>query len=175
MPEDPAAAVELLCLDVDGVLTDGTIRLDDRGRETKRFHVRDGTGLAIWQRLGFTAAIITARQGMAVHHRAAELGILHVVQNARDKAHAVRQLAEHLHFGLEQIAAVGDDLPDLRMLHAVGYPVAVADAVAEIKAAATFETVRPGGHGAVREIVEHLLKARDLWDDAVAHYQPPTD
>ena len=85
-----AANVELLCLDVDGVMTDGSINLDDHGVETKRFHVRDGTGIRVWTELGYHVALITGRQGQALLHRAHELGITRVIQGSRDKAAAVQ-------------------------------------------------------------------------------------
>ena len=171
MDENPAAAqVQLLCLDVDGVLTDGSINLDDHGVETKRFHVRDGTALRIWMDLGFHVAIITGRRGMVVRHRATELGITHVIQGSSDKRRDFDQLLEQLELASEQAAMLGDDLPDSSVMRACGYPMAVADAVAEIKQIAAFTTVRPGGHGAVREAIEHLLKARKQWNQALAMF-----
>lgn len=163
--------IALLGLDVDGVLTDGSILLDDRGVETKRFHVRDGTGLSAWRRLGLEAAIITGRRGMAVHHRARELGIRNVRQGVDDKAAALRAVLAALELDASQVAVIGDDLPDLPMMLMAGYPIAVGDAVAEVRAAARFVTVRPGGAGAVREAVEHILKAQGRWSEAVDLYR----
>lgn len=163
------AIVKLLCLDVDGVLTDGSIAIDDHGVETKRFHVRDGFGLSMWQRMGYHAAIVTGRSGMAVKHRADELGITHVYQGVKDKKDVFRALLATLKLPASAAAFLGDDLPDLPVMRLAGYPMAVADAVAEVRAAAHFVTVRPGGHGAVREAIEHLLRAQDGWDDVMAH------
>jgi len=168
MNDDLAARVRLLCLDVDGVLTDGSIHIDDHGVETKRFHVRDGTGIRLWQRLGCDAAIITGRSGMAVRHRAGELGVAHVIQGAADKAVALRSLMEDLGVRAEETAVLADDLPDLPMVHLAGYPMAVADATREVRDLARFVTVRPGGHGAAREAIEHLIKARGDWSRALA-------
>jgi 3-deoxy-D-manno-octulosonate 8-phosphate phosphatase (KDO 8-P phosphatase) len=170
MTDDEVNRIELLCLDVDGVLTDGSILLDDSGAETKRFHVRDGTGLSIWRRLGYRTAIITGRSGMAVFHRADELGIRHVFQRAPDKAAALRQVLAAMDLRASQAAVIGDDLPDLPMMTLAGYPIAVADAAPEVRKAARFVTARPGGKGAVREAIEHVLKEQDRWDEALELY-----
>lgn len=152
-----APRIDLLLLDVDGVLTDGRIRIDDRGVETKVFHVRDGYAIRRWLEAGRQLAIVTGRAGGAVRARADELGITHVLQGVRDKGAATDALARRLECPRERIAAVGDDVPDLPMLAASGYPVAVADAVRAVREAAEFVTVRPGGAGAVREVIEHLM------------------
>jgi 3-deoxy-D-manno-octulosonate 8-phosphate phosphatase (KDO 8-P phosphatase) len=166
MPNLAADKVQLLCLDVDGVMTDGSIWIDDHGVETKRFHVRDGTGLKIWMHLGFQAAIITGRRGMAVRHRANELGIQHVLQGSNDKLSDFEKLLNGLGLDASEAAMLGDDLPDLPIMKRVGYPMAVSDAVAEVRAVAEFVTTRPGGHAAVREAIEHLLQAKERWKDA---------
>ncbi len=167
MSNDAAAEIELLCLDVDGVMTDGGIRLDDNGVETKRFHVRDGTGIRLWIRLGYHVALVTGRSGKALQHRAAELDIRHVIQASTDKARALDELLKELSLTPAQAAVLGDDLPDLPMMRRAGYAMAVADAVPEIRQAAKFITTRAGGDGAVREAVEHLLKAKRRWGEAV--------
>lgn len=167
MPDTSAVKkIQLLCLDVDGVMTNGSIVIDDHGVESKRFHVRDGTGIRMWQKLGFHVALITGRSGMAVRHRANELGIQLVVQGSEDKAADFRRLLESIDLNASQAAMLGDDLPDLPVMKLSGYPMAVADAVAEVRDMAAFVTIRPGGHAAVREAIEHLLKAKDCWDDA---------
>jgi len=168
--ETAAARIRLLCLDVDGVLTDGSINLDDHGVETKRFHVRDGTALRIWMELGYHVAIITGRRGMVVRHRAVELGIKHVIQGSTNKRNDFEALLSELSVPAEEAGMLADDLPDLPIMRVCGYPMAVADAVAEVKNVALFTTVSPGGHGAVREVVEHLLKARGQWHQALAVY-----
>ncbi len=162
-----AAAVELLCLDVDGVMTDGGIFLDDRGMETKRFHVRDGTAIKLWMRLGYQLALITGRSGTALQHRARELGIVHVLQGSRDKKATFGTLLNDLELAAPQAAILADDLPDLPIMRLAGYAMAVADAAPEVRAAAAYVTTTPGGHGAVREAVEYLLKAKDRWDEAI--------
>ena len=167
MDNDAAAGVELLCLDVDGVMTDGSIRLDDHGVETKRYFVRDGTGLKLWSRLGYRVALVTGRTGESLRHRARELGIEHVVQGSRDKAASLEALLGRLSLPASKTAVLGDDLPDLPMMRMAGYVMAVADAAPEVIAAADYVTGAAGGHGAVREAVEHLLKARHRWQEAV--------
>ena len=167
MPDAATDLIQLICLDVDGVLTDGGIYLDDQGVETKRFHVRDGLGLNIWKKLGGELAIITGRSGLAVRHRADELGIEHVFQGSTDKVADFGRLLNDLGLTASQAAMIGDDLPDLPVLRLCGYPMAVADAAREVREEADYITTRPGGLGAVREAVEHLLKAQDRWDEAL--------
>lgn len=162
--------ITLLALDVDGVLTDGSIMLDDHGVETKRFNAKDGQGVATWLSLGLSVAIITKRSGMAVQHRARELGIPHVIQGAPDKSAALDDLLARTGLAAHQVAYVGDDWPDLAPMRRVGYPIAVADAAAHVAAQAAYVTRAPGGRGAVREAVEHLLKAKGLLEAAVARF-----
>ena len=168
MADDRAEGVQLLVLDVDGVLTDGGIHLNDHGVETKRFHVRDGTGIRLWKELGYEVAIITGRSGQVVRHRAEELGIEHVYQGNKAKAEPFRQLLSRLHLPASAAAMVADDVPDLSVMRLAGYPIAVADAVPEIKALAAYVTFLPGGQGAVREAIEHLLRAKGRWLEAIA-------
>ena len=162
-----AAAVELLVLDVDGVLTDGRIVLDARGEETKVFHVHDGAGMRCWQDAGHVLAIITGRRSEAVAHRARELGIEHVVQGCPDKGAAIDELCSRLGLEAAQVAVMGDDLPDLPMLRRCGYPMCVADAAVEVREVCAYVTERSGGRGAVREAIEHLLRARGAWTAVV--------
>lgn len=170
MAVDPSQ-VSLLALDVDGVLTDGSILIDDRGRETKRFNIRDGFGLRLWARMGFHTAIVTGRSGAALQHRAAELGISEIIQGAKDKSAALDDLIARTAVPAEQIAYLADDWPDLPALRRVGYPMAVGDADPQVKKLAAFITPSPGGRGAVRDAVEHLLSARGLMERALALFQ----
>jgi 3-deoxy-D-manno-octulosonate 8-phosphate phosphatase (KDO 8-P phosphatase) len=158
-----AAAVRLLVLDVDGVLTDGRIIYTADGIELKSFHVRDGSGLVFWQRLGGKTAIISGRTSKAVDIRAAELGISLVIQGSSDKRADFDRVLEATGLGTDEACAIGDDLPDLPMLHASGLAAAVADACPEVRAAAHYVTRTSGGHGAVREVVELLLRAQGRW------------
>jgi 3-deoxy-D-manno-octulosonate 8-phosphate phosphatase (KDO 8-P phosphatase) len=171
---DRAARVELLLLDVDGVLTDGGIVYADDGREVKRFHVRDGSGLKLWQRAGKRAAIVSGRTSPVVDRRAAELGLTPVLQGRADKRPALAEVLAATGLRPEQVCAVGDDLPDLAVLVRCGLAVAVADACPEIRAAADYVTAAPGGRGAVRDAVEWLLKLQGAWDGLVAGFRDVT-
>jgi 3-deoxy-D-manno-octulosonate 8-phosphate phosphatase (KDO 8-P phosphatase) len=162
--------IQLLILDVDGVLTDGGIIRDDAGQQIKRFHVRDGAGIVLWRRLGKDVAIITGKESEVVSHRAEELGIQHVYQNVGNKLEAYAQLKDELGVTDNQIAYVGDDLPDLPVLRRVGVGIAVADAVEEVRAAARYVTKYPGGYGAVRDAIEFLCKEMGIWQQVLDRY-----
>jgi 3-deoxy-D-manno-octulosonate 8-phosphate phosphatase (KDO 8-P phosphatase) len=168
---DRCARIELLVLDVDGVLTDGSITYTDGGVEIKAFHVRDGSGLKLWQRQGRRAAVISGRSSRAVAVRAAELGIDPVIQGAPDKLAAYRQLLAGVGVGPERVCFVGDDLPDLPPLCNCGLAVAVADACPEVRAEAHYVTRAPGGRGAVREVIELLLRSQGRWQAVVEGYR----
>jgi 3-deoxy-D-manno-octulosonate 8-phosphate phosphatase (KDO 8-P phosphatase) len=157
------AAVNVLVLDVDGVLTNGHIVLADGGVETKAFHVRDGTGLKVWGRAGKRTAIITGRTSAIVVRRAAEVGIDQVLQGAADKLSAFRQLLEREGGSASEVCYVGDDLPDLPPMRQCGLAVAVADACPEILAEAHYVTRAPGGGGGVREVIELILRCQGHW------------
>ena len=162
--------IEMLVLDVDGVLTDGRIVYSDRGEELKAFHVRDGSGLKFWVQLGKRVGIITGRNSAVVARRAAELGVAAVAQGAEDKREAFNQMLGEQGLAPAAVCCMGDDLPDLPLLGGCGVAVAVADACAEAKAAAHHVTSAPGGRGAVREVVEWILKAQGRWHEVVARY-----
>ncbi|MFT5424197.1 MAG: 3-deoxy-D-manno-octulosonate 8-phosphate phosphatase (KDO 8-P phosphatase) [Phycisphaerales bacterium] len=171
---DPAQ-VRLLALDVDGVLSDGTITYGDRGTELKGFNAKDGFGITLWRQAGGEVAIVTGRGGEAVQRRAADLGIELIVERTKDKAEAIANLARRTRVGASQMAFVGDDWPDLPAMRAVGYPIAPADAEPEVLAAAAFVTARAGGRGAVRDAVMHLLWSRDDGETVrrlLARYDP---
>ena len=153
--------VKLLVLDVDGVLTDGRLFYGPEGELLKAFHVRDGYGIKQVAGAGVTVAIISGRKSEAVSRRARGLGIEHVYQGVDDKLATLRKLAESLGIPLEHCACVGDDTPDAPILDACGLGVAVADAHADALAAADLETTLPGGHGAVREVCDWLMAARN--------------
>lgn len=160
--------VELLVLDVDGVLTDGGIIYSDSGAEIKRFHVRDGAGLRVWQMTGKHSAIVTGRTSNVVAVRAAEVGVGWVYQGASDKLPAYRELLAKAGVAPEQVCCIGDDLPDLPLLGTCGLAVAVADACPEARAAAHHVTQAGGGCGAVRELIELILGCQGLWQPVVA-------
>jgi 3-deoxy-D-manno-octulosonate 8-phosphate phosphatase (KDO 8-P phosphatase) len=167
---DRASRIELLLLDVDGVLTDGGIVYADNGVEVKRFHVRDGSGLKLWQLAGKRAAIVSGRTSAAVEVRAMELGVSPVIQGRSEKVPAFEEVLAVTGLRPEQVCAVGDDLPDLPVLRRAGLAVAVADACPEVRAAADYVTAAPGGRGAVRDAVEWLLKLQGAWDGLVARF-----
>ncbi|OHB68310.1 MAG: phenylphosphate carboxylase subunit delta [Planctomycetes bacterium RBG_13_63_9] len=162
--------IELMLSDVDGVLTDGAIILDPQGIETKRFCVRDGMGVRLWQKAGYRFGLITLRSSHIVKTRAAELGIEIVRQGAGEKLPALQQILDELGLTPEQTCYIGDDLPDLPVLRAVGLGVAVPEACTELRQAAHYVTTAAGGSGAVRETIELILKAQHRWDDVIQTY-----
>lgn len=162
--------IELVLADVDGVLTDGCLVLDNQGIETKRFHIRDGMGIRLWQKAGYRFGVVTHRSSQVVKMRAAELGIGIVRQGTPDKLATFRDILAQLAFSAEQACYVGDDLPDLPVIRAAGLGVAVADACGEIRNAAHYVTEARGGSGAVRETIELILKAQRRWDDVIQPY-----
>jgi 3-deoxy-D-manno-octulosonate 8-phosphate phosphatase (KDO 8-P phosphatase) len=174
MTPDRFARIELLVLDVDGVLTDGRVVYTANGDEVKSFHVRDGSGLKFWRQSGKKVAILSGRASPAVDRRAAELGITTVVQGVGEKLPAFRRILNDLGLRPDQACAVGDDLPDLPVLRHCGLGVAVADAVPELKAAAAYVTTVPGGHGAVREAVEWLMRGQGTWAGVIAELEHQT-
>jgi 3-deoxy-D-manno-octulosonate 8-phosphate phosphatase (KDO 8-P phosphatase) len=159
-----ARQIELLLLDVDGVMTDGGIVYTDNGVEMKRFHVRDGSGLKFWHLAGKRSAIISGRSSKAVERRAAELGIGIVRQGCSEKLQAFEAVLAETGLQAAQVCAVGDDIPDLPVLRRAGLAVAVADACAEVRAVADYVSNVPGGHGAVRDVIEWLLRLQGHWD-----------
>ncbi len=164
------ARVQLLLLDVDGVLTDGGVTWNNQGIESKTFHIRDGLALRAWQRSGGRTGIITGRSSHVVQLRADELGITFVRQGVDDKVAAAEAVLREAGVTWDQTAFVGDDLPDLPVVMRAGLGVAVSDACSELRQAARLVTSLPGGRGAVREVVERMMKARGGWDAVVARY-----
>jgi 3-deoxy-D-manno-octulosonate 8-phosphate phosphatase (KDO 8-P phosphatase) len=164
------ARVQLLLLDVDGVLTDGGVTWSNDGVEQKTFNIRDGLGLRLWQRAGCRAGIVTGRSSRIVQLRAEELGIGIVRQGVEDKLEVAAAIVAECGLSWEQTAFIGDDLPDLPVVERCGIGAAVADACPELVAAADVVTRRPGGRGAVRELIERLLGARGGWAPIVARY-----
>lgn len=161
--EARAGRVRLLALDVDGVLTDGTVWVAPDGQVTKRFHIRDGHALVMMRKHGVELAILSGREDGATMARAKELGFLHVVQGLRKKLPAARELAAKLGVPLEEVAFMGDDINDVPVIEAVGLGAAPADGAPEARAAARFVSAHPGGGGAVRELCETILKAKGAW------------
>jgi 3-deoxy-D-manno-octulosonate 8-phosphate phosphatase (KDO 8-P phosphatase) len=164
-----ARAIRLLVLDVDGVMTDGRITYTADGVEVKSFHVRDGSGIKYWQRLAGQVAIVSGRTSKTVNVRAAELGITTVLQGSADKAAALAGVLDGFGMTPDATCAIGDDLPDLPMLRSCGLAVAVADACREVRAEAHYVTRTPGGRGAVREVIDLLVRAQGRWNELVSN------
>lgn len=162
--------IRCLVLDVDGVLTDGRIFVFDDGSAGRAFHVQDGFAIRWFQKLGGQVALLSGKDSPAVAARARELKIEQVIQGSVDKRADLDRLAARCEVRCEQMAMIGDDLMDIPALRACGYPIAVANAVAEVKAAARYITTQRGGEGAVREAIEHLLRQDGRWQTVLAEY-----
>jgi 3-deoxy-D-manno-octulosonate 8-phosphate phosphatase (KDO 8-P phosphatase) len=163
--------IKLFLCDVDGVLTDGSIYIGGE-REFKRFNIRDGLGLVLARRAGLKIGWVSARPSLATKLRADELKIHFLVQQGdrTSKTGAIEELLTQEKLSWSEVCFVGDDIVDLGPLKRAGLAVAVADGVAEAKAAAHFVTRLAGGHGAVREVIEMILRAQGKWAPLVAHY-----
>jgi 3-deoxy-D-manno-octulosonate 8-phosphate phosphatase (KDO 8-P phosphatase) len=165
-----AAAIRLLVLDVDGILTDGRIYYGNDGEELKAFNIKDGLGIKLLQRSGVEVAIITGRQSEIVARRARELGIDDVVQGREDKRQALQELCRDRQLILADCAYMGDDLPDLGAINACGLGMTVADASQAVRRAADWVSTLNGGEGAVREASEFIIGARGAWPEIEAEF-----
>jgi len=165
-----AKRIKLLILDVDGVMTDGSIVYDNRGNELKIFYVRDGFGITLLHCAGIKTCIVTAKGSAAVLKRAKDLGMAKVYQSAHDKLEAYRKVRKEFRVRDEEVCFIGDDLIDLPILRRAGLSVAVKDAIDEVKNSSHYITHNVGGRGAVREVTELILKAQGLWETAVGRY-----
>lgn len=159
-PNSKLSAIRLVAFDVDGVFTDGRFYLSDDGVESKAFNTQDGFGIRQLINAGIDVAVISGRQSGAVERRMAELGVTHVVQGCKDKIAALGEIVDTLDITTGRCAYVGDDVPDLPLLNAVGYSIAVANAVSEVREQCDYTTSAGGGHGAVREVCELILAAK---------------
>lgn len=166
-----AAPVTCLVLDVDGVMTDGGLTYSDDGQELKRFHARDGFGLRLWRESGFQLAMVTARHSSVVEHRAGELGVKELHQGVRDKLATVTRISERLSIEPTQLAFMGDDMVDYRVMCYCGLGLTVADAYPEIANLADWQSKLPGGNGAIREACELLLFSKQLLQPALQRYR----
>ena len=160
----------LLALDVDGVLTDGSINMGAQGELFKSFYAQDGLGISVALRSGLQIAIITGRKSEIIHRRAQELGIQMVQEGVKDKYLALEQLQNQLGLSRGQVAYMGDDLNDLPAFRAAGVTFAPADAVEEVREAASFVTEAAGGRGAVREAIAMILRAQNKWQQIINAY-----
>ena len=165
-----AKAIRLLLLDVDGVLTDGRLYYGNNGEELKAFNIQDGLGIKLLQRNDIKVGIITGRSSALLARRAAELGIDLVVQGREDKLIALQEILETHDYRMEEIAFLGDDLPDVAVIRRVGLGVAVANARHFVVENAAWQTTASGGNGAVRELVEMILQAQGKLNSTLADY-----
>lgn len=165
MLSDRDIAVKIKCIltDVDGVLSDGKLYYDSTGAETKTFHVRDGFGIKAWMNAGLHFGIITARHSDALTRRTKELGIQHVVQNSSDKWQSATEMMSAMKVSPDEVCYIGDDVPDITVMRRVGLAAAPDDASTDAREAAQWITRLPGGTGAVRELIERLMRAGNRW------------
>ena len=166
------AKIKILALDVDGVLTDGTLIINADGSESKFFNSLDGHGIKMWQRAGLKVALISGRVSVPTERRAEQLQIEYVFQDCHCKLPVVEQLLDKLGLSPENMAFVGDDLTDMPVIRYAGFGVAVDNAVDEVKQCADYVTTRPGGSGAVREVIEYILKNSGRWQELMKRYLP---
>ena len=166
-----AQKIKLVLLDVDGVLTDGRLYYGNAGEELKAFDIQDGLGIKLLQNAGIKVGIITGRSSVLVERRAKELGIDHLIQGREDKLTALNELLEKITFDLEEIAFVGDDLPDLAIIRRVGLGITPANGNHLIASQALWQTKKSGGNGAVRDVAELILSAQSKLESVLASYQ----
>jgi 3-deoxy-D-manno-octulosonate 8-phosphate phosphatase (KDO 8-P phosphatase) len=182
-PKTNLADIELLVMDVDGVLTDGTVMINGDGSEGKFFNLLDGHGIRMWQRAGLKAAFLSGRFSEATKYRAEQLEVDYCVQpcsakpatqggeeDCIDKLPVLKELLEQAGIPAKKTAYIGDDLLDLPAIRYVGFGVAVANAVDEVKEEANYVTTRRGGEGAVREVIEYILKNTGKWQELLKRY-----
>lgn len=168
--ERRASRVKLLLMDCDGVLTDGRLWLTADGEEQKAFHTHDGLGLSLLHRAGLKSGVISGRSSEALSRRAAELGVEFVRQGDPEKIAAFADVLQQAGVAEDEVAFVGDDLTDIPIMRRVEFAVAVADAVEETRSVAHYVTRARGGRGAVREVIEMILRSQGRWNDLVDHY-----
>jgi 3-deoxy-D-manno-octulosonate 8-phosphate phosphatase (KDO 8-P phosphatase) len=162
--------IKLMAVDVDGVLTNGTVIINSDGTESKAFNLLDGHGIKLWHRAGFQTAMISGRASGATTVRAEQLSIGFVRQGCKKKLPAFEELLEEASVSADEVIYIGDDLLDLPLVKRAGYGVAVANAVDELKAVADYVTKKSGGTGAVREVIELVLKSTGKWDKLMERY-----
>jgi len=165
-----AGKIKLLLLDVDGVLTDGRIIYDSRGRDMKFFDVHDGLGVHVLRKAGVRTILITAKGSRAIRPRARDMRVEEVIEDIFPKCKSLERITKKYKVDINEICFVGDDLVDLSLMKKVGLPIAVFNACPEIKQAAAYITLREGGRGAVREVAELLLKSQGKWQEVLSVY-----
>jgi 3-deoxy-D-manno-octulosonate 8-phosphate phosphatase (KDO 8-P phosphatase) len=167
---EKAKKVKLLLLDVDGVLTDGRIIYDSRGRDLKFFDVHDGLGVYLLKKARINTVLITAKGSRTIRPRARDMRVAKVFANISPKTRVLDRILKEFKVDVSEACFVGDDLVDLCLMKKVGFPIAVLNAAPEIKQAASYITLREGGRGAVREVCELILKAQGKWGEIVESY-----
>ncbi len=160
----------MILSDVDGVLTDGGIGYNDQGSEYKQFHVRDGLGIKLWRLAGGQFGLLTARNSPVVERRAKELGVDVLIQGHESKLAQAKAIWKTLGLDSGQVCYIGDDLTDIPVLQSVGWSATVADAPAEVRSVVHQVTTTAGGRGAVRELVESILRAQGRWESTLTSY-----
>lgn len=170
MLEEKAQKIKLLILDVDGVMTDGRIIYDNFGDEFKMFDVQDGFGLVLWHRAGLKSAIVTAKKTKIVARRAKECGITKFFQNVRDKGAVFEKILRTFKVSDDEVCFIGDDLLDIPIMKRAGLAVAVPYSREEVKSSAHYITKAQGGRGAVREVIELILKSQEKWQAIIQKY-----
>ena len=164
--------IQLLVVDVDGVLTDGALIVNADGSESKTFNALDGHGIRLWRRAGLKVAFLSGRNSEPTNRRAEQLEVDYCIQDCHDKLSALKELLGQAGLSADKAAYIGDDLPDLPAIRYVGFAVAVANAVDQVKRFADYVTTRPGGSGAVREVIEYILKNTGKWQELMKRYMP---
>ena len=162
--------IQLLLLDVDGVLTDGSIIYSEEASEIKVFNVKDGFGLKLVMSAGIKVGLVTGRTSKALHRRCSDLGIRYIYDGVQQKAQLLDKIAAETGVGADNAAFIGDDLPDLPLMRRIGLSIAVADAHELVRHYSDWVTSAPGGRGAVREVCDALLKACGKWDELMSQY-----
>ena len=171
-PKSDLAKIQLLVLDVDGVLTDGALIINADGSESKFFNSLDGHGIRMWQRAGLKVAFLSGRSSESTKYRAEQLAVDYCLQDCHNKLDGLENFLEQSGLSAREVAYIGDDLPDLPPIRYVGFGVAVANAVDEVKQNADYVTTRRGGGGAVREVIEYILKNTGKWQELMKRYLP---
>ena len=168
--EQRMQGIQLILSDVDGVMTCGGISYDNQGVETKTFHVRDGMGIKLWQRTGYQFGVITARSSHIVKLRMDELSVDLVRQGAEKKLDVAREIMNEMSLTVEQICYIGDDLTDMALMETVGLAASVSDGAPEVRKCAHLVTKAAGGQGAIRELIEAILKSQNRWQEMLQAY-----
>lgn len=169
--EERARKIKVLLLDVDGVLTDGRIIYDSKGRDSKFFDVHDGLGVYILNKAGIKTVIVTAKSSKTIKPRARDMRVSEVFADVSPKSALLDKILKKYGVTQEEVCFMGDDLVDLGLMKIVGFPVAVFNSCPEIKQAAAYITIRHGGRGAVREIAELILKSQGKWGEIIRSYE----